>query len=444
MQNMSMLHSHKKIHRLPMMSFLVSFAVFISVFNKTVYSTVSIACVYASVLFLVLFIPRFSINKWDVLILCLFYVTPFLWVVVSAVHCFVMGSGFIAFVPTTIGRMANCCVYLCMYLVVRASCQRGLVSTELLLRAYSYGCIVLLAFGWWQLAHYILGVPFLNIETRNFIHSMDGNIGLGFRVTSIAEEPAYLIPYLIDLFIVVFYKAVPSLSARPQVRGTLLAGVMGLLLFTLSLSAYCNFAFVVLWVFVFMRRTKRKFLFGFLLSLLAVLMVALAGDMILAVLQRLNFQDLMASNRLQEGYLPILHMLNDASPFTILLGYGPKGFDYIRQFVFYKTGWLTGQPIATTSHVIFIDFFVEYGLLGLGLLVGLFGLLWYMATSVYRYGGGRIAQLLVANLLVCCLYTADYASPRFTILVAIIVCLYIENKRRLFHENFRHNPNLQT
>ena len=137
-----------------------------------------------------------------------------------------------------------------------------------------------------------------------------------------------------------------------------------------------------------------------------------------------------------------MHILSDSSPFTLLFGYGPKGFDYMRQFVFYVTGWQTGKPIAVTSHVIFIDFFVEYGLIGLFLLVGLFCLLWYMTTSIYRYGGGRGAQLLVANLLICCFYTADYACPRFTILVAIIVCLYIENKRRYFHENNRHNSNL--
>lgn len=427
---MSMLHSHKKIHRLPMLSLLVSFVLFMSVFNKTVFSTASIACVYACVLFLVLYVPRFSINKWDVLILCLFYVVPFLWVVISAVHCFVLGNGFLDFLPSTTGRMVNCLLYLCMYLAVRASWQQGLVSTELLLRAYGYGCIVLLILGWWQLAHYIFGIPFLDVETRNFIHSMDGNIGLGFRVTSIAEEPAYLIPYLIDLFIIVFYRAVPSLSDRPQVRGALLVGIMGLLLFTLSLSAYCNFAFVILSVFVFMRRTKRKFLFGFLMSLLAVLVVALAGDVVLAVLQRLNFQDLMASRRLQEGYLPVLHIVKDASLFTILFGYGPKGFYYMRQFVFYITGWQTGQPIAVTSHVIFIDFFVEYGLVGLVMIIGLFFLMWRMMSQVYRISGNRMGQLLVVNLLVTSLYTADYASPRFTILLIFIVCMYLDETKK--------------
>ena len=155
-----------------MLSLLVSFVLFMSVFNKTVFSTASIACVYACVLFLVLYVPRFSINKWDVLILCLFYVVPFLWVVISAVHCFVLGNGFLDFLPSTTGRMVNCLLYLCMYLAVRASWQQGLVSTELLLRAYGYGCIVLLILGWWQLAHYIFGIPFLDVETRNFIHSM--------------------------------------------------------------------------------------------------------------------------------------------------------------------------------------------------------------------------------------------------------------------------------
>lgn len=440
MKKENVLCNSMKISRIHILPLLVSFAVFMSVFNKTVFSTVSIACVYASVLFLVLFVPRFSINKWDVLILCLFYVVPFLWVVVSAVHCFVKGSEFIAFVPSTIGRMVNCCVYLYMYLTVRAFWQQRVVSTETLLQAYCWGCIVLLALGWWQLAHYIFGIPFLNIETRNRIHSMDGGVGLGFRVTSIAEEPAYLVPNLIDLFIIVFYKAVPPLSNRPQIRGVLLAGIVGLLLFTLSLSAYCNFVFIILLMFVFMRRTRRKLLLGFLLSLLVVLVVALGGDMIFAVLQRLHLKDLMASNRLQDGYLSVIHIFDDTSPFTILFGYGAKGFDYIRRSVFYVTGWLTGKPIATTSHVIFIDFFVEYGMIGVGLIIGLFCLLWHIATRVYRQGYGRVAQLLVVNLLVCCLYTSDYASPRFTIMIVFVVCMYLDGRRKERRETILYRP----
>ena len=149
-----------KTHEISILSLLVSFAVFMSVFNKTVFSTVSVACVYVSVLFLVLFIPRLAINKCDVLVLCLFYAMPFLWVVVSAVHCFAIGSRFIVFFPSATGRMVNCLLYLCMYLVVRAFWQQGVVSTDSLLRAYCWGCVVLLVFGWWQLAHYILGVPF--------------------------------------------------------------------------------------------------------------------------------------------------------------------------------------------------------------------------------------------------------------------------------------------
>lgn len=439
---MKTLQHPRKINHISILSLFACFAVFMSVFNKTVFSTLSIASVYISILFLVLYIHGSFLCRWDILILCLFYTIPFLWIIVSAINCFIMGSGFIDFFPSTMGRMSNCLVYLCMYLVIRFVYQKGFLKVQTLLHAYSLGCIVLLVFGWWQLAHYVFGAPFINIETRNYIHSIDKNIGLGFRVTSIAEEPAYLIPYLIDLFIIVFYKTIPSLSKSFCVRNMLLVGVIGLLLFTLSLSAYCNFLLVLLLVYFFMRRNKRKFVFGFILGILATSVVLLGGNIFFSVLKRLDLEQLLASDRLQEGYLPIMHILSDSSPFTLLFGYGPKGFDYMRQFVFYVTGWQTGKPIAVTSHVIFIDFFVEYGLIGLFLLVGLFCLLWYMTTSIYRYGGGRGAQLLVANLLICCFYTADYASPRFTILVAIIVCLYIENKRRYFHENNRHNSNL--
>lgn len=397
---------------------------------------------YATILFLVLFIPRLSINKWDVLVLCLFYVVPFLWVVISAVHCFVMDSGFIAFVPTTIGRMANYCVYLCMYLAVRASWQQGLVSTESLLSAYSYGCIVLLVLGWWQLAHYIFGIPFLDVETRNFIHSMDGNIGLGFRVTSIAEEPAYLVPYLIDLFIIVFYKAVSLFSKRASIRILILGGIGFLLLFTLSLSGYCNFLLIIIIICISMKRTKKKLVFSFVLLVLFILGVYFVSDMVFAVIQRLNPEDLFTSGRLQDGYLPIFHMLSDVSPFTLLFGYGPKGFDYMRRFVFYIRGWLTGKPISITSHIIFIDFFVEYGFIGVLLLIVLFFLLLYIAKKTYKYGGGRIVQVLVINYIISSFFTSDYASPRCTIIFVLCICMYLEQKRKNYNENHCNYTNL--
>ena len=431
----------KRIEKLDILSVLVAFSLFGGVFRITVFSVITTLIIYASIMVAIFFIKGSFITRIDVIVLYLFYILPFSGIIIAAINCFVLGEKFTDFLPNITGRMINSCMFMCMYLLIRYVWQKGRMSITSILLFYCGGCIVLLLFGFWQLFHYYFGVPFLNISTRNYIHSIE-NIGLDYRITSLAEEPAYLIPYLIDLFIVVFYKGISPYLIRERSRKLLLLGIIIILFFTLSLSAYCNLILVVLSIFLLMPRSRKKFLFGFIITIISFLMLFFCGSIIFTVLGRLNLDDLLASSRLQEGYLPIAHMLTEASPLNLMFGYGPKGFDYMRQFVFYVTGWQTGKPIAVTSHVIFIDFFVEYGLIGLVLLVGLFYLLWYMATSVYRYGGGRIAQLLVANLFICCFYTADYASPRFTILVAIIVCLYIENKRRYFHENIRHNSNL--
>ena len=191
-----------------------------------------------------------------------------------------------------------------------------------------------------------------------------------------------------------------------------------------------------------MKRTKKKLVFSFVLLVLFILGVYFVSDIVFAVIQRLNPEDLFTSGRLQDGYLPIFHMLSDVSPFTLLFGYGPKGFDYMRRFVFYIRGWLTGKPISITSHIIFIDFFVEYGFIGVLLLIVLFFLLLYIAKKTYKYGGGRIGQVLVINYIISSFFTSDYASPRCTIIFVLCICMYLEQKRKNYNESHCNYTNL--
>jgi hypothetical protein len=147
------------------------------------------------------------------------------------------------------------------------------------------------------------------------------------------------------------------------------------------------------------------------------------------IFQRLNPSDLLKSGRGQESLLPIKYMFNNSSIFNIMFGYGPKGFGYVRQFIVYDSGYWQGQQIAVTSHVIFVDFFVEYGLLGLIMIILLFWYLYKLSTQIYIITNNRICQVLCLNQIITSLYSSDYASPHFTVILIIILSIFKDAKK---------------
>ena len=59
--------------------------------------------------------------------------------------------------------------------------------------------------GLWQFLHYITGLPFLNIQTRDYIHSVGSRaFFINNRLTSLASEPSYFASLVIDMMILAF------------------------------------------------------------------------------------------------------------------------------------------------------------------------------------------------------------------------------------------------
>jgi len=382
-----------------------------------------------AIIFLLFLIIVFSCNKVnlmkihlkneDIHIIFLFYLPFFASLsTVSFISLFTSGlcPVYIEFYVTKIGRMINVSIFFALFLFTVNERNNNRISTKTLFNAYVAGCCVLLFFGIWQIFNFLFGLPYPDFYTRDHIHSMDADfLIITRRVTSIAREPAFLVPYLLDATIIIFY-------VLKKYYLLILFAVV--LLFTLSLSAYINFFLVLIVMIYLARKTMKGILVKVLVFICCICVLYLWGDIFFIVFQRLNPADLFLSERLQNSTLSIRYMFYEAPIFNLLFGFGPRGMSYIRNFTFYVSGWRQGEMIDNTTHIIFVDFLVEHGIIGMLIIGIMFYYLFKLATRVFDRTGNRLGQVLCLNLLISSFYTADYASPRFTVIILLLLCIY--------------------
>jgi hypothetical protein len=324
---------------------------------------------------------------------------------------------YIEFYPSIIGRLINMVILSIMFLFIINGKNRNNFSTRTMLKAYLGGCSILLLFGVWQLSNNLFGIPYPAWTTRGDIHSMEISNLPSFmttRITSIAREPAYLVPFIIDAIIILSYTS----------RNYFYIFIsLIIVFFTLSLSGYMAMFLIGVIMLAFSRNSK-KIIAGSFFVVPGIWMIYRLHDVFIAVFNRIRLENLLTSTRLRVIILSIKYMFSDVSIFNKLFGFGPKGMGYIRQFVFYPSGYLQGEPIAVTTNSVLFDFFVEHGIVGFAVIIGLFCYLYKMGTLTYKITKNRLSQVLCLNLFTSSLYTADFASPRFTIIIIFILCLY--------------------
>jgi hypothetical protein len=200
----------------------------------------------------------------DKKVICLFYLLLLgSFAVVGFFSIFICGISYIEFYTSIAGRLINITVFFTIFLFIIDRRNRNYLSTNDMLHAYLIGCYILLFFGIWQLTNNLFGMPYPDWITRNSVHSIDVTDLLSFitkRITSIAREPAYLVPYLVDAVILLSYTSRKYFS---------ILFYLIIIFFTLSLSAYINIFLIGVIMFVFMRRSKKKSLLVLLLYWLA-------------------------------------------------------------------------------------------------------------------------------------------------------------------------------
>jgi hypothetical protein len=379
-----------------------------------------VLCAFDCLLLISLSNHKITLVQEDLLIIVLFYIVPYISLALSIVSVFSLGMQYVYFYPGKMGRMMNMSIYFIIFIFLINQKNKEKVSADDCIRLYLFGCCILAFFGIWQLMNSIFNIPYFDFNTRNQPHSINTeNLfpWIKIRVTSLAREPAYLVPYLMDAGIIAFYSHKYKL---------LLVPVLIVLFFTLSLSGYINFFVIAAAVFILMP-PARKLSAGIILVPCFLYIVYRVKNILLTVFARLDPNTLLASDRLQEVILPVNYMVSQTSLFNFIFGFGPKGMEYVSQFLSYHNN-RQGEILGAEPHFIFVSSFVEYGFLGLVISLMFFYYLFRLAQITCRKTKNRFSQILCLNLLVSSLYTSDYASPRFTVIILFILFLYKDTK----------------
>ncbi|MGG0716264.1 O-antigen polymerase [Robertmurraya massiliosenegalensis] len=300
-----------------------------------------------------------------------------------------------------------------------------------LIKYYYYGLLIFAIFGVWQFFHFLIGIPYINIETRDFIHSVHGTgFFINNRLTSFANEPSFLAPLVIDLLIISFI-----VSKRPKI---IMLISLFVLIFSYSGGGYLNLL-IILPVFVlgYMKykgyKFKRKHL-GTIFLILIFLTIAVFNyyeqllKLTSPVFGRLDsFFDINNHARM---YMIVMSFIwsFDGGIVTALFGHGPSSYNYLE-----LTQYLpNGTPVHPTSNNLFADTVYELGYVGFICYVVIFyRFIRESLKNIYDNQYFLISFILSVHLSVSSIYRADYMQPRFWIIVFIILMMLRIGRKRL-------------
>jgi O-antigen ligase len=135
------------------------------------------------------------------------------------------------------------------------------------------------------------------------------------------------------------------------------------------------------------------------------------------IIGRLDLNTLLESERVVV-ISNTVHSLLGTSFINIFFGFGPASFKYLA---------LTDSIIRgrhSTSNNIFIDNLYEFGVVGFLCCMSLF--IYLLLDSFYKAKDNKyyfISYLLTTHLIISSMYRGDYVSPRFWILLTLIILL---------------------
>lgn len=278
------------------------------------------------------------------------------------------------------------------------------------LSVFVWGVIIFLGvFGIWQILGNLFGIWVPHIETRGDLYSARA-LGIG-RVTSIADEPSYLAPFLIDAILILLYLKKKKLSILLTL----------VLIFSLSFGGFSE---VVILLFAYLSFSSKK-------NLVKVVSIIIGVFVFLFIFfpNIIELATLIIQSRaeLQEGFDPsqtsrtamIVYPISKWSEFDIislLLGYGPGSSKYL----------LDANPneaLFTTSNNIYADLIYEEGIIGVTSFIILLIKLWMYFEKIKK-DNRIISRLFIIHIALSSLYRADYSGARYTALFIIILIFY--------------------
>lgn len=337
------------------------------------------------------------------------------------------------------GRLVNVCCYLIM-IVFAFSVINSFTVEELkkIMQVYLWSIIIVFVpFGIWQLLHLFFGIWIPPLDTRADLHSLTAYYGGIKRLTSLANEPSFLVPFLIDGIIIAAY-----------LRKTLIVGIFIIfLLFSLSLGGYLNACIILLvgMFYLFPRMNfKKNLIIGVIIS--SGIFILFCDELVILfdiILSRRELSDggidISQSSRLQMVIMPWYFVVQKGIiPFIV--GFGPGSFKYLHT----TEKLANGDFFHRTSNCLYTDSFYEGGIVAI-LAICCFFIYMYFLLNKVRYTTNlrdvSFGKLLICQLVITSFYRADFMSPRFWIIVMLIFVFYRIAEFK-FHENIANNPNL--
>lgn len=304
---------------------------------------------------------------------------------------------------------------------------------------YFYALLIIGLFGYWQLASNFLSfVPF-PFETRSAVHSVSDvqSVGGIVRLTSIANEPSYLAPLLIDAIVL------SILLLNSRIAKLTIGLFVVLLALTFSGGGYLNvvviavgliFALTLRGVTVF--KASPLIMFYFLISCLlaaGILFVMYSVGVIAVIADRLPH--ILDINQHSRAYMILMPFkwAYESGPVNFIFGHGVKSYALLGEIFTIPSN---NEAVHVTSNNAFTDIFWELGLVGLLSLVGYFCyVIFVCVTPKTMFKEHWVALLITLHLVGSSLYRGDFVSPRFFILIILtLFLLRIAKSKALFQK----------
>ena len=276
---------------------------------------------------------------------------------------------------------------------------------------------VFVAFGVYQVYCNLTGKPFI-IETRDWMHGMPAVIqnALPKRLTSIAEEPSFLAPILIEVLVLTLF-----VVKREWLRLGFAGTICVLLLLTFSGGAYANAAMlagctvaIILWRFK-IGKIHFLLLIGAILGL--ALLFSIGQILIEFAVNKFVHEAEGGSSRAQ--FMRDLIDLQLNTGFSqLLFGHGLTSMSQLQEF-----GMRTEEVLFRISNNMFLDILWESGVIGLTLVASMFSILLSQGLQIQKQLQGRLSLslLLTCQMLITGLYRSEYISTHLVWMLVLVM-----------------------
>lgn len=323
-----------------------------------------------------------------------------------------------------IGRLFTFVTIIMMvYLLNIWLASSGVKQLEKALRAAFFILLAFILLGIWQFIGNLVGIPFF-IETRDWMHGVPSAIRsvVPKRLTSIAEEPNFFSPLLIEYLILTRLVIV-----KRYTKYTLYSLGLFVVLFSFSGGVYVN---LLLLVFVYgvlsLFRSLMKgginghdfiFIVGILVCFVIIIFF---GDILLDFLYY-KIQGEAAGQSSRSQFLSSLVQLLANSSFSqLMFGHGMGTMGVLTEF-----GLPKEESIFHITNNFYLDILWEGGFVGLSFIIIYFIILIYFGFKGYMNDKYIEAGLLFTiHIIITSLYRSEYLSTHFIWVLSMVLICY--------------------